>query len=183
MSTPRRRLAAVFFVPRDWPDDALLAAAGCSNRLDPNADGVIDCRWTGMAAEAMVRVHEDHRIVRVTFWHSDLLARMSDDADLERDESMTVADSFAGACDALGASAAYLLTHPDQASWEWTLDREWAVIALEPNTLLDARPGLLYLSADLDRHRTPDPLRDDRDVLDADGGRLYFAGRGVDRWF
>jgi hypothetical protein len=104
--------------------------------------------------------------------------------------SMTYVKTFGDACVSLKPIAAFLDTraHYEDKQWkdqegnrDWVLAQAKLVANADVNALADERFGVLYLSESLMLQWRPDPIRDDRDMVELPTGRLIFAGRGSAR--
>lgn len=185
MMSDHRRLAAVFSFHSSTallPLDEWLRRAGATS-IQPLQNSLaheerLACEWAGMPCEA-ARLTGSPAFA-ILFWQSDLIDRVPDDGAPGPDESDVLAQAFRDACERLRPEVAFIVAHLDQAVPERL--RAFAELR-DPNALADARLGLLYVSAALSRRWTADPLRDDREELPVDGGRLVFAGWGRQRWF
>ncbi len=193
MSSEPDQLAAVFFVPRDGPDQplsALLRAAGAREYGPtlPSGPQRMPCRWAGLPAYGYLVVRPAYQMLLIRFWQSDFLARLPADGDplpLTVDPTLPLAETFRAACEALAPVAAFIVTHLDQADPAWLLGREPAVAAGDADSLLAAQVGLLYLSGALQRRLSRVPEPDRYDTLPVTAGLLVFAGSGdpYARWF
>ena len=194
MSLETKRLAAVFFIPRqggEMQSKKLLEIAGATNiSIVPatlsDRSGLVNCQWAGMACKAYLDELSYHHLLEIYFWQSDFLELLSEKEEpipLDADEALPLAQAFKHSCEALSSEVAFLLTHLDQAKHDFILSREWMVLAKEANGLADERFGLLYLNEEVSEYWTSHSLRDDRDSLPISKGKLVFAGRGSSRWF
>jgi hypothetical protein len=193
MSSEPDQLAAVFFVPRngsDQPLPLLLRAAGASasGPALPHGAQRMPCRWAGLPAHGYLVMRPAYQALLIRFGQADFLTLLPADADplpLPADPTLPLAATFRAACETLAPTAAFIVTHLDQADPEWLLAREPAVVAGDADSLLAAQVGLLYLSATLQRRLSREPAPDRYDTLPVTAGLLVFAGSGdpYARWF
>lgn len=184
-------IAIVFFLSREKPTTReplarLLAIAGVQDpRPDSRIEGLLTGTWAGLACECSVVEREDYRLLWICFGHGFFLERIyprPDDELLESEPGLSLVHAFRDACDALNADVGMFLTHNWQASDEWIAEQEWAVAGLFSLHLRSLGIGLLYLDSERVGAQSPQPKLDAHDQLLAQRGRLYFAGRGRDRW-
>jgi hypothetical protein len=189
-----RRLAAVFFISRSQPlipFELLLErakATGIVLRKERSIsinDSAI-CQWAGLIdCQACLHERPHYRILEIKFWQSQFLElRRSGihSISLEVDPALEVATTFKHACENLLPEVAFIVTHTYEAESEWILKKEQLVLEMNATALADERFGLLYLNEQIGQLWIDNPLRDNRDNLPIDHGRLVFAGRGNSRW-
>ncbi|HYO72954.1 MAG TPA: hypothetical protein VEU33_43530 [Archangium sp.] len=120
------------------------------------------------------------------FRQGDFLEMMTEEEGpipLEKDGALPLAQAFARACESLSPDVAFIVTHLDQASLEWIESRAQWVESGDADQLANERIGLLYLSEEMSRHWTSDPILDNRDEMHVKKGRLLFSGRDSSRWW
>jgi hypothetical protein len=178
-----KRLAAAFYLPgyEQRPAERLLELAGATDVGAPASDpsGFIDCRWAGMQCVAVADERTTQRLLAIFFFQSSFYEQQHEG---DEQPAQPVADAFAQACEALQPDAAVVVTHLHQAD----IDELWRIGALvleaDSRRLAAQRPGLLYVSSELEAYEGDAWYRQDRDVVETPSGRLVFSGRGAKRW-
>lgn len=109
---------------------------------------------------------------------------------MDEDPLLPYITTFRDTCVSLNPIAAFLDTraHYGDEQWEnkqgnrnWVLSHAKIVGDSNANALADERFSLLYLGDPLARLWDPDPIRDDRDMVQVPSGRLVFARSGPAR--
>ncbi|ADO74607.1 uncharacterized protein STAUR_6850 [Stigmatella aurantiaca DW4/3-1] len=181
----------MFFLSREKPPTReplarLVALAGVQNpRMDSRVEGLLTGTWAGLACECSVAEREDYRLLWISFGQGlfrDRISPRPDDELLESEPGLQLVHAFRDTCDALAADTGMLLTHNWQATDEWLAEQEWAVAGLFSLHLRSLGIGLLYLNSERVQAQSSQPRLDAHDQLPAQRGRLYFSGRGRDRW-
>ncbi|WP_434390615.1 hypothetical protein [Melittangium boletus] len=184
-------LAAVFFISRETPTARrtlaeLLAIAGAEElQPDSRVEDLFSGTWAGLPYRGALVERKDHLLLWVSFGQGRLLEQLyprPKDEHLESAPGLLLAQAFRDACDALKVDVGMFLSHNWQASDEWMAEQEWAVSGLFSIHLRAQGIGLLYLDRERVEAQSAHPVLDEHDQLPARHGRLYFSGRGRERW-
>jgi hypothetical protein len=179
------RMAAIFYIPlpaREAPPalEDLATRAGLERiHHEPGTVPAIYGNWGVMESVRAVRQVLALHVCLQLFPHlSDLLDRQSSDAA----DSMTIAESFRAACEALRPDAALFYTRPNEVEPEYIDAVYPKVLGLDGILLDESNPALLYLDSELLLH-FPAVYRSGRDRLPVSHGLLLFRGAGARRWW
>jgi hypothetical protein len=183
------RMAAIFYVPREEGDEVpplqdLATRAGVTE-LAPAADEGEGEVWYGRwGVMESVRVHQEvllaHVCLHIDPHLNDLLDRMPQGD--RADDSMSIAEAFRDACEALRPEAAVFYTRPDEVEPAYIAAQYPAVLAMDGNLLDVSNPKLLYLNPQL-TETLAEAYRRDRDTVPTREGLILFRGQREHRWW
>jgi hypothetical protein len=181
-----RELGTAFYLPpsdaepRAWAAEQL-GRLGARVWIDPYGDQFAE--WGGLACWVRVLDEPPYRILTLTYSQVEFATLLHQNSpDLAQDGALRVAQAFRDACEALRPTAAFVLSQATEDVAD--LFTEYADEVRTSNVwgLSQAGFGLVYLrepGGDLDPIATFHP----RDELPVTEGRLFFAGRGANRWW
>lgn len=184
-------IAAVFFIDREKPiaraplSTLLTIAGGRDFRPDPETKNLMSGTWADIPCDGSVAERKYYRQLWISFQHSCFMERVyprPEHERLEDETGLSLVQAFQNTCDSLEVDVGMLLTHNWQASDEWMIEQESAVLDPTSIHLHFQGVGLLYLDQERVRVQPSHPIFDGREQLPTQRGRLYFSGFGRERW-
>jgi hypothetical protein len=180
------RMAAIFYIrlidgtaPPSLEELATQMGFGTIDHERGREPGVLYGRWGVMeSVRAERQLLASHVCLQLYPHLSDLLDRQGNGVD----ESMPIAETFRGTCEALHPEVALLYTRPDEIEPEYIDAQYPKVLGLDGILLDESNPALFYLDSEIAKH-FPEAYRIDRDSLPVTDGLLLFRGTGARRWW
>jgi hypothetical protein len=187
-----RTISAAFFMARDGEAgdalEAMAARAGVTGARRGEGSTYerahLRGRWAGLGAVVGATRLAAHDCLRIELREADFLAQrpleLPPELALAADPSLTLAEAFRDACLALPAEAGAVLSLPQHNDPRAIAELYRDVLGANPDALVRAAVGLLYLDERLGRGTVVPP---GRDTLPVPRGLAVFAGHGRSRWY
>lgn len=180
-----KKLATSFFYSKNRPLTPSAIWEACGIQEPENGGNTAFGIWGELTCEFHLLDTSDHLVLFIQFWQSEFLNKLITMEENKDDvKQMPLIQAFIETVGRTKPEVAFIATHLHQASSEYSLAMEGAILSKDAYSLSEERFGLLYLDENIGQIQTSISTLDSRaEILHANRYKFVFAGEGKDLLF